>query len=260
MNDLDPVGDNDSRSPAVNRAAAILELLAVEGEALGTSEIARRIDRPKSTVANILSALDQTGLIQRTTGGYALGRKLVELAGSYLSNMDLVAEFQAATNDLPTASAETLLLATLSGTDVVYLARHDGSQPVRLAADIGRRLPAVATALGQAMLASLSEAELAAVLTSVDTYPALTANSYRSEQELRAALDETRTRGYAIDAELNTVGVTCFSRALPRGTGAPHAVSVTLLTARATPELCEALVADLEALIHRLPVPIGANP
>jgi DNA-binding IclR family transcriptional regulator len=44
--------------------------------------------------------------------------------------------------DLPTASQETLLLATLDDLDVLYLARHDGTQPIRLGSDIGLRLPA----------------------------------------------------------------------------------------------------------------------
>ena len=52
----------------------------------------------------------------------------------------------------------------LDGTEVVYIAREDSHRPVRLVSDLGSRLPAHCCALGKALLASLSDDALLAVL------------------------------------------------------------------------------------------------
>ncbi|NKE63519.1 helix-turn-helix domain-containing protein [Lentzea sp. PSKA42] len=144
----------DSRSPAVTRAVALVEELARQRRPVGIAELARALDLAKSSVANLCAALEGTHMIRRVEGGWALGYKVVELGQAFLAGTDLVEEFRRTATTLPVGAPETMLLAVLEGTEVVYLARHDGCQPVRLASDIGRRMPAVVTALGKAMLAS----------------------------------------------------------------------------------------------------------
>src|SRR6187551_3463619 len=130
-----PAGDGalleaDSLAPAVTRAAAILDLLAENGSvAAGPSELARRLDLPKSSIANICGALADVGLVRRVGTGFALGRRLAELGGAYLVAVDMVQEFYEAARALPTASDETVQLAVLDGLEMTYLARHDGRQP-----------------------------------------------------------------------------------------------------------------------------------
>lgn len=242
----------DSPAPAVTRAVALLEELARSGRPLALAELARRLDLAKSTVLNLCVALEGSGMTRRTDSRWALGYKVVELGQGFLAGTDLVAEFRRLTDELPTGQSETVLLAVLDGTDVLYLARHDGSQPVRLASDVGRRLPAVVTALGKAMLAGLPDAELDARLEQLGELPVLTPRSHRTVEALRADLAATRARGYAVDDEQNTEGVTCFGVALPGRPDTPTAVSSTLLTARMTTDLREALVRDLTDLAQRL--------
>jgi DNA-binding IclR family transcriptional regulator len=248
------VTDRRSLSPAVNRSVAVLEALSRESP-LGTSELARRLDLPKSSIANILSAMDQTGLIERVDQSYGLGRRLVEFAAAYLAENTPVDMFLSAARELPTAREETVVFAELDGHEIVYLARHHGSQPIRLAGEIGNRMPAVATALGQAMLSRLQVDDRERVLGQVAELPVFTKNSYRTFDEVRAALDTTAERGYARDDELNTEGVVCFSvpcEVTP--SNRRFAVSVTLLKARHSEDLERALVTDLHALVAALPL------
>ena len=78
--------ETESLAPAVTRAGAILELLAEDaGQAVGPSELARRLGLPKSSIANICNALADIGLVRRIGTGFALGRKLAELGGAYLA-------------------------------------------------------------------------------------------------------------------------------------------------------------------------------
>ena len=259
-----PPGDGalleaDSLAPAVTRAAAILDLLAENGSvAAGPSELARRLGLPKSSIANICGALADAGLVRRVGTGFALGRRLAELGGAYLTSVDLVQEFYEACTELPTGSEETVQLAILDGVEMTYLARHDGRQPVRLTSRVGRRLPAFSTATGKAALASLSDAELDRRLEGLDVLPQPSAKSHSSVASLRADLALVRTRGYAVDDEETMEGVVCYGIMIPArqpGEG-PCAASITLLKVRATPERVPALLDDLRLLASELGDPL----
>ena len=246
-------------APAVTRAAAILDALAENGAAsTPLSDLARRLGLPKSSVANICGALVEAGLVRRADSGFRLGRRLAELGGAYLASVDQVQEFHDLANQLPVASEETMQMAVLDGLEVTYVARHDGRQPIRLASEIGRRLPASCTALGKATLAALDQADLADRLRGVEALPTLTRNSHRNVPQLLDDLESVRRRGHAIDNEETAEGIICLGVALPRRAGGDlYGVSVTLLKARADPAKLDALAADLKRLARRLANPLG---
>jgi IclR family transcriptional regulator, blcABC operon repressor len=249
-----------SLAPAVTRAVRILDALASDGQrAVPLSELSRRVGAPKSSVANICAALVDSGLVRRSDGGFSLGRRLAELGGAYLSSVDLVSEFHGAVERLPVASDETSQLAVLDGLEVTYLARHDGRQPIRLASEIGRRLPASCTALGKATLAALDPEDLHRRLRGVAALPALTPRSHRTVAALLDDLDEVRRRGYAIDDEETAEGVICLAVSLdPFGPRGSYGASVTMLKPRADHERREAIVADLGRLRRLLANPLTA--
>lgn len=261
-----PVTQADTRTlspaPAVTRSAALLEELARPGVGpLGLSDLARRLDLPKSSIANLCSALEEAGLIRRVEGRFSLGHKLVELASAYLSKVDLLREFHERARSLPIASQETLLFAVLDDLDVLYLARHDGTQPIRLASDVGRKMPATCTALGKAMLASLPSEMIDERLRLLGPLPRLTAKTNVSGEALLEDVKRVRVRGYSVDDEENTEGIICLSVALPWSGAAhpPMAVSVTLLKARATSRLRTDLVNDLHDLVAYMPKRLDLN-
>jgi DNA-binding IclR family transcriptional regulator len=247
--------DLHSPAPAVTRAAALLGLL-VEPDVspLGLSDFARRLGLPKSSVANLCAALEQADMIRRVNGGYMLGPRLLELGSAYLRTVDVLQDFHESCRNLRTGSQETLLLATLDDLDVLYLARHDGTQPIRLGSDIGRRLPAACTALGKAMLAQMDPRDVEEQHRRLPEFPVITPKSNRNVDELLADLERTRDRGYAIDDEENTPGVTCYAVAIPAGEADEQrrGVSVTLLKARENDQLRDNLVADLRQLAAHL--------
>ena len=258
----DPGAEIESLAPAVTRAAAILDLLAENGSvAAGPSELARRLGLPKSSIANICGALADAGLARRVGTGFTLGRKLAELGGAYLTSVDLVQEFYEACAELPTGSEETVQLAVLDDTEMTYLARHDGKQPVRLTSQIGRRLPASVTATGKAALASIDEAEIRRRFHGREL-PTLTSRSLATVDALVTELAAVRERGYAMDDEETVEGVVCFGIAIPgrRPGEGPYAASITLLKVRATAERVPALVDDLRLLARRMSDPLHVEP
>jgi len=259
---IDEPVESESLAPAVTRAGAILDLLAENGgQAAGPSELARRLGLPKSSIANICNALADVGLVRRIGTGFALGRKLAELGGAYLASVDLVQEFYEACAELPTGSEETVQLAVLDDTEMTYLARHDGKQPVRLTSQIGRRLPASVTATGKAALASIDEAEIRRRFHGREL-PTLTSRSLATVDALVTELAAVRERGYAMDDEETVEGVVCFGIAIPgrRPGEGPYAASITLLKVRATAERVPALVDDLRLLSQRMSDPLHVEP
>lgn len=248
-----------SLAPAVDRAAAVLDLLSrSRGEAVGPSEIARRLGAPKSSVANICRALLAANLVQRRSDGYVLGRKIVELARGYLDEQDSVQAFHAVGREV--SLPDTLQLAVAGdGLGVLFLARRDGNRPTRLASDIGRQLPANCTAVGKALFAGFDDEELERRLAGVTELPALTANSIRDVDRFRAELAAVRARGYAIDDEETTEGVLCVGVRIPLEVAASGAaaVSLTALKAQAPPERTGAMARDLTAIATEIGRRVG---
>ncbi len=238
-------------APAAFRAVQVLEAISHGPSPITITQIAAAIPLAKSSVSNLLVSLEAAGMVRRAGAGWALSYKALEIGQSVLSSTDLITEFRRLAAQQPHLSRETVLLAVLDGDDVLYLARHDGQQAVRLASDIGRRLPAVVTALGKAMLAGLPPDELDSRLAALGPLPRPTSRSHRSIVSLRRDLDAIGQRGFAMDDEENTAGVTCFGVEIP-GARQPTAVSTTLLTGRATPQLRDRLLADLTTLATSL--------
>lgn len=248
-----------SSVPAVARAAAILSTLAeAGGQPLSVSELARRLGLPKSSTANLCLALEAERMVTRQDAGYQLGRRLVELGGAYLTSIDQIREFYAACRQQTHIKDQTARVAVLDGMDVLYLARYDGSQPIRLTANIGDRFPAHCTATGKALLAQLPLAVLDERLRGHRQLVALTEKSITDPARLRAVLEEVREAGYAIDDEETTPGVTCHAIAVPGAhtDSDPFAVSVTSVTTALDDTLRKALLEELHAIGDALGNPL----
>src|SRR5271157_3880093 len=78
---------------SVDRAVAILEILARDGEA-GVTEVARELEVHKSTASRLLAALDRRELVARDAarGKFRLGVGIVRLAGAVSQKLDVVQE------------------------------------------------------------------------------------------------------------------------------------------------------------------------
>ena len=245
--------------PAVARAIAILEILGEEGRPLASNEIARRLGLPKSSTANICLELEASRMIVRRDGGYALGRRTVELGGQYLSSIDALREYYDLCTYLPIVSRESSRIAILNGTDDLYLGKYEGRQQIRLTANIGDRFPASCTATGKALMALLPPGEVKArYQEDPSALVKLTEKSIVGIDALLKDLELTKQRGYAIDNEETTIGVTCFGIAVSgfRGDTSSFAVSATVMTQRLTPEFRQSLLNDLHALAKGLANPL----
>lgn len=243
--------EDSSLVPAVRRAGAILSaLVASNGRPVSISELARQLRLPKSSTANLCLALEAERMVTRVDGGYRLGRRLVELGGAYLSTVDQVQEFYSTCRQQPQVSQLTARVAVLEGTDVLYLARYDGTQPIRLTANIGDRFPAHCTATGKALLARVDPAAVSERYRGQRRLITLTDKSIATVAELRDELEQVRRSGYAVDDEETTQGVTCLAIAVPgfRTDSEPFAISVTSMTSQLDEALRSVLLKELREI------------
>jgi DNA-binding IclR family transcriptional regulator len=248
-----------SPAPAVTRALAILRLLAdARGEPLGLADIARGIGAAKSSTSNLCQALEQDEMISRTAGGYVLGRRNVELGGAFIAQFNQIREFYTFCENAPLLSHEVVQIAMLHGTEGVYLARHEGRAPMRLTAGIGSRFPAAPTAVGNALLTTLTDAEIIDRFRGTQHFPQLTDRSVRAVPALLTKVRAARARGYAVDDNETHPGIFGCAVVLPPWTSGdqPLAMGTSLMSAAATPEFVAAVVAELHDGVRRLSNPL----
>jgi DNA-binding IclR family transcriptional regulator len=246
-------------APAVTRSIRILGLLAdAHGRPLALSDIARAIGAAKSSTSNLCVVLEEHGLIQRRESGFVLGRRTVELGGAYIASFDQVREFYRLCLEAPLLSHELVQIAVLDGTEVLYLARHEGRAPLRLSASIGDRFPAATTAVGNALLALLPPEEVDKRFAGPDAFPQRTERSTANLEQLQNKLALVRERGYAIDDGEVHPGVYGIAMVIPaRASGEPPlAIGASLVESAGTKGLREGVIRELGEIIAQLSNPL----
>ena len=195
---------------SVDRAVAILEILARDGEA-GVTEVARELAVHKSTASRLLAALDRRELVAQDTarGKFRLGVGIVRLAGAASQKLDVVQESRPVCRALAQEVGETVNLAILSGRDALYL--HQVAGPAALSPHnwAGQRIPLHATSDGKVLLAYLSEAELNACLA--PPLARFTDRTITAVAEFIELLAEVRRRGFATAVEELEAGLTAIA-------------------------------------------------
>lgn len=237
--------------PAILRGAHILRIIADRnGAPLTATAAAKALAIPRSSAVNICVALEEVGFVRSGPLGYSLGPALGELGQAYVNTFAPVRHFTEFCQTRRPPSF-TVQLGTLDVSDVVYLARHDGTDLVTIASRVGGRLPANCTGLGKAMLGSLDDAQLERVFEGWDgPLVALTPRSIRDFAELRNEVRKVAELGYAIDDEETTPGVVCVAVPLARrqDLSSVYAVSGSILKADATEARISSAVRELEEL------------
>ena len=247
----------------MSRALHILTLLEqAQGEPMPLGDIAQGIGAAKSSTFNLCQVLEDGRMISRTATGYVLGRRTVELGGAYIAHFNQIREFYDYCTASPLLSHEVLQIAMLDGTEVLYLARHEGHAPMRLMAGIGSRFPAAPTAVGNALLTTLSDTEIAARFTGPQHFPRRTERSVQTLDGLLRKIRLARTRGYAIDNNEVHPGIYGIAVILPPWASGdpPLALGASLMSVQASEEFVSSIVAELRSAVDWLSNPLVRRP
>jgi len=186
---------------AIERALDILLCFSQAKPALSLTEIAEQVEMSKSTVHRLLATLETKRFITRdkTTGLYHLGLRFIEIAPQVLQDIGLERWTFPYLQHLCAECGETVDLAALDGTQVIYLQVIESPQRVKIAAAVGQRLPIHCTASGKAFLAFMPEEQVRDLVQ--EGLTRYTDNTKDSPASLFEDLRATCERGFAMSEQ-----------------------------------------------------------
>jgi IclR family transcriptional regulator, KDG regulon repressor len=190
----------------VVKTLRVLEAFSYAQPVLGVSELARKLDMGKSSVHRALTTLHEHGYVVKTPDDrYRLGLKLHEMGQLVVSGIRLHEVGHDSLDRLRSEAKETVHLAVIDKTEVVYIDRLEGEGQMRMFSKIGRRMPMHATSSGKCLLAFGSEE-----LTDEVIGLGLSRRAPRtitSAPMFREVLAQVRNDGFAVSIEESEKGV-----------------------------------------------------
>lgn len=180
---------------SIERAFALLRALAARPS--GVTELAERVDLPKSTVSRLLSALEAEGAIEQVEAGgeYRIGHAVEEIAGGSAQSRSLIAAAQPLLSDLAEQTNEATGLDVYDNGEIHFMDLVATDQPVQIRDWSGESGPAHALSAGLVILANLSASEVEAhIERGLET---VTSNTISTAAELHERLEQARSAGYA---------------------------------------------------------------
>jgi IclR family transcriptional regulator, KDG regulon repressor len=172
---------------------------------LGVSALAARLRLTKSNTHRILRTLTGLGYAQQTADGhYSPTLKAWELGTLVINRLDFVQVAKPYMHELNVTTGESVYLATLNGTAVVYLDVLESRYPIRINATIGGTAPAHCSASGKLLLAYNPLIAAEYLSKPLEKFTARTVTRLADVQQ---KLEAIRRAGYSINDEEWVEGV-----------------------------------------------------
>ncbi|MEI2416266.1 IclR family transcriptional regulator [Orrella sp. JC864] len=196
------VDDDPTRSPLFNATFAKgVEVLAAFGpgrETMNLRDIATATGMTKSAAQRYAYTLEVMGLLRKDaeTKRYSLTPRTMELGYRYLLVDPLVQRANPYLQDLNRQCGETVNLAELDGTDMVYVARFATHLKTAVHMPMGRRLPVFCTSSGRAMLSAMPPEQARALLQAAPR-PKYTSTTVTDVDALMRIVERAREDGYS---------------------------------------------------------------
>jgi IclR family transcriptional regulator, KDG regulon repressor len=195
------------RLSSVTSALRVLKVFSHSEPELGISSIAQRLGLAKSTVHRLAVTLASESFLEQNppNGRYRLGLSLFSLGALVRQRMDVSNQAHSLLGALRDQTQETVHLAILDETSIMYLYNMESSLAIGTRSYIGTRKPAFCTSEGRVLLA-FNDPELVTEVLKEDLVQR-TPKTTTNPKALRAILEEVRRNGYATDDEESEIGM-----------------------------------------------------
>lgn len=234
------------------RGIKVMEALS-EGKSLTVSQVANRLSLNRATSHRFLATLRELGYVEKDEDDrYGLTLKILEMGMRISIHSEVSRIARLYMQELSLAFNETVNLGYFDGRDIFHLDKIDSREILRMDSALGSRAPAYCTALGKAVLAFLPADELKDYLATTKLN-ARTAHTITSKRQLRAELQEIRSKGISRDNEELAYGLRCVAAPVFDHSDRPaYAISLSGPSLRMTDERVEAMQAKIQQVCCRL--------
>lgn len=184
---------------SLEKGMRILAAFTERHSEMGFLELAEATGLEKSAAQRLINTLHKIGYLKRDpeTRRYSPSLKCLELANAYLVLDPLAQSAMPKLVELGHKLGERVNAARLDGTDIVYVIRIPTQLTSFAGMIVGRRLPALTTSSGRAIIACLSpEARKEAV----ETWPLVqaTPKTTLDRAKIAAEVEQAAMDGYAV--------------------------------------------------------------
>jgi IclR family acetate operon transcriptional repressor len=201
------------------RTVDIFETFARTKAPMSLTELARALGAPNSSCYNLIAALEARGYL------YSVGtrrriyptRRLFEVASLIIAGEPWLERIEPMLLSLRDTCEETIILGKRQGSQIVYLAVHEGFSSIRYTARAGDVKPLHSSSIGKALLASMPLKERKALVGKLKLQQ-ITPWTIVDADVLLAELDRTARRGWASTRGENVVDVMAVAAPVRLGT------------------------------------------
>ncbi len=252
------VENTEGRLSSVASAVRVLKAFSETEVEIGISTLAKRLGLAKSTVHRLVSTLTAEGLLEQNPDNdrYRLGLGLFALGALVRRRMDIASQALPYLHELREITDETVHLATLDQSNIIYLFNLESHQAIRMRSYVGARKPAFCTSEGRALLAFQAPEALARVIK--DGLFARTPDTNTDPAALRKTLNAVLRDGYAQDDEESEIGMRGIAAPIRDHSGQViAAIGVAGPTQRLTKKALRGFVAPLVAAADAISARLG---
>lgn len=243
-----------NKSQVVERTCSILREVARYGlTGARLIDVTQSTNLSRPSVHRILSTLVSEGFVSQTDKRrYRLTSLVYELglsAPSPVSNLELLRPI---IQNLANVCGDTAYLALREGDHALYLARGEGSYPIRAhEVHLNQSLNLVAGFCGRALLSELPENEVEGIIERAAANPDLFNNT--TPDELRDEINLIRENGYGWSRDVTLVGIAGLTMTVPNPNGSAYlAVSIASIPQRLTKERAIELIPLMKETVTAL--------
>lgn len=221
------------------RVLNILEILSTHSEGLTLTEISNVLSIPKGTISPIIHTLSENKFVflNEDSHKYSIGIATYCVGSTYSSNLSSLDFIKNEMKDIVKKTNEICQMAILVNNQVLYIAKFDCENPIRIISSVGKKFPAYCTALGKALLSNKSLDELKKIYP--DNLKAFTKNTITNLEDLEKQLQETKKTSIAIEIEEINDQTACVGIPLVHKDKVLAAISVSFPIFRTTEDKLE---------------------
>ncbi|RDZ52740.1 IclR family transcriptional regulator [Haloferax sp. Atlit-6N] len=184
------------------------------------SELATELELPKSTVHRHLKTLEEREYVMKTGDLYHIGSRFLYIGMGVNNRHEAFAQIEPKVKALASETDERAQFMIEEHGYLVYIYRETGEHAVQTNTQLGKRMPIHATSGGKAILAQLTDDQIARIIER-HGLPKITENTITDEDELYDELREIRDEGVSFNDQEYIEGLRSVSVPVIKPNGQP---------------------------------------